>query len=131
MTELRGAQCLLTKRRATNELPYRGAAQLLRKKASAEGLMPGLGFAATSRRLFLLLFLLVLVLDPQGLKLTEKGHRKGVSLSREALVNGDAALAVTLKASLAKQAGHARCLQAKSLSLRRGAFTARGFSCSN
>lgn len=42
-----------------------------------------------------------LTIDPQGLKLTEKGHRKGVALSWQALVNGDAALAAALQASVA------------------------------
>jgi len=41
-----------------------------------------------------------LVLDPQGLKLAEKGHRRGVELSWKDLVSGDAALATALKASL-------------------------------
>ena len=42
-----------------------------------------------------------LTIDPDGLKLTEKGHRKGVALSWPSLVNGDAALAVALQASVA------------------------------
>lgn len=41
-----------------------------------------------------------LVLDPDGLKLTEKGRRRGVTLLWKDLVSGDAALAVALKASL-------------------------------
>lgn len=41
-----------------------------------------------------------LVLDPDGLKLTEKGHRRGVELLWKDLVSGDAALASALKASL-------------------------------
>ncbi|MGN6280309.1 hypothetical protein [Frateuria sp.] len=41
-----------------------------------------------------------LVLDPAGLKLTEKGRRRGVTLLWKDLVSGDAALAVALKASL-------------------------------
>jgi hypothetical protein len=41
-----------------------------------------------------------LTLDPQGLKLTEKGHRRGVELSWKDLVSGDAALATALQASL-------------------------------
>ena len=43
-----------------------------------------------------------LTIDPQGLKLVEKGHRKGIALAWEDLVNGDAALAVALQASLAQ-----------------------------
>ena len=41
-----------------------------------------------------------LVLDPDGLKLTEKGHRRGVELLWKDLISGDAALASALKASL-------------------------------
>lgn len=41
-----------------------------------------------------------LIIDPTGLKLAEKGHRRGVSLNWEDLVNGDAAIAAALKASL-------------------------------
>jgi hypothetical protein len=43
-----------------------------------------------------------LVLDPDGLRLVPKGKRKGVSLAWRDLVNGDAALAAALQASLAK-----------------------------
>jgi hypothetical protein len=42
-----------------------------------------------------------LVLDPDGLRLVPKGKRKGVSLAWRDLVNGDAALAAALQASLA------------------------------
>lgn len=42
-----------------------------------------------------------LTIDSAGLKLTEKGRRKGTTLSWQALVNGDAALAVALQASVA------------------------------
>ena len=42
-----------------------------------------------------------LVLDPEGLKLAQKGHRRGVELSWKDLVSGDAALATALQASLA------------------------------
>ena len=42
----------------------------------------------------------VLTIDPSGLKLTRKGHRKGQELSWKALVSGDAALASALTASL-------------------------------
>jgi len=41
-----------------------------------------------------------LTLGPQGLKLTEKGHRKGIELKWEDLVDGDAALAAALNASV-------------------------------
>jgi hypothetical protein len=42
-----------------------------------------------------------LTIDAQGLKLVAKGHRKGYALAWSALVNGDAALATALTASLA------------------------------
>ena len=41
-----------------------------------------------------------LTLDPDGLKLVAKGHRKGIELKWEALVGGDAALATALNASV-------------------------------
>lgn len=41
-----------------------------------------------------------LTLDPNGLKLVEKGRRKGLELRWEDLVSGDAALASGLQASL-------------------------------
>lgn len=41
-----------------------------------------------------------LTVDPEGLKLVRKGHRKGLDLRWEDLVNGDAALATALQASL-------------------------------
>lgn len=41
-----------------------------------------------------------LTIDPDGLKLVEKGRRKGIELKWEDLVNGDAALAAALQASV-------------------------------
>lgn len=41
-----------------------------------------------------------LTLDPEGMKLVRKGHRKGLDLRWEDLVSGDAALATALQASL-------------------------------
>ncbi|MGZ8993720.1 MAG: hypothetical protein ACXW16_06865 [Burkholderiaceae bacterium] len=41
-----------------------------------------------------------LTLGPAGLKLTEKGHRKGIDLKWEDLVGGDVALAAALNASV-------------------------------
>jgi len=41
-----------------------------------------------------------LTIDPLGLKLVEKGRRKGLELSWQDLVSGDAALASALQASL-------------------------------
>ena len=46
--------------------------------------------------------LYTLTIDPQHLKLTEKGHRKGVDLAWRDLVNGDAALAMALQATIAQ-----------------------------
>ena len=45
----------------------------------------------------------VVAIDPRGLKLTRKGHRKGVELEWKSLVSGDAALAVALNASLRRE----------------------------
>ena len=42
-----------------------------------------------------------LTIDPDGLKLVEKGRRKGTALRWADLVNGDAALAAALQASVA------------------------------
>jgi hypothetical protein len=40
-----------------------------------------------------------LTIDPMGLKLVEKGRRKGIELAWLDLITGDAALAVALQAS--------------------------------
>ena len=45
-----------------------------------------------------------LTIDPEGLKLVEKGHRKGHELRWADLVSGEAALAVALNASLERTA---------------------------
>ncbi len=42
-----------------------------------------------------------LTIDPDGLKLMPKGKRNGLTLKWTELVNGDAALATALQASLA------------------------------
>jgi hypothetical protein len=42
-----------------------------------------------------------LTIAPQGLKLVEKGHRKGIELDWIDLLNGDAALAAALNAAVA------------------------------
>jgi hypothetical protein len=47
----------------------------------------------------------MLTIDPQGLKLTVKGRRIGQELLWDDLVSGQAALAVALNASLAKESG--------------------------
>jgi hypothetical protein len=39
-----------------------------------------------------------LTLDPEGLRLAEKGHRRGIHLRWKDLVNGDAAIAAALNA---------------------------------
>jgi hypothetical protein len=41
-----------------------------------------------------------LTLGPTGLKLTEKGHRRGIELKWEDVIGGDAALAAALNASV-------------------------------
>ena len=43
----------------------------------------------------------IVTLSPDGMKLTEKGRRKGQELAWKDLVSGEAALAVALNASLA------------------------------
>jgi hypothetical protein len=42
----------------------------------------------------------IIALSPAGLKITLKGKRKGLELSWNALISGDAALAVALNASV-------------------------------
>ena len=44
----------------------------------------------------------IVTLTPEGLKLVPKGKRKGQELAWQALVSGDAALAVALNASLGR-----------------------------
>ena len=41
-----------------------------------------------------------LMIDPDGLKLTEKGKRKGIELRWSDVVSGDAGLAAALQASV-------------------------------
>jgi hypothetical protein len=45
------------------------------------------------------------VLDAQGLKITRKAHRKGIELKWNDLINGDAAVAAALNASVGEQQG--------------------------
>jgi len=42
-------------------------------------------------------------LSPEGLKLVQKGKRKGVELAWQSMVSGEAALATALNASVAPQ----------------------------
>ena len=42
-----------------------------------------------------------LLIDPDGLKLTEKGKRNGIALKWADLLNGDAAVAAALQGSIA------------------------------
>jgi hypothetical protein len=42
----------------------------------------------------------IVAISPDGLKLTLKGHRKGLELKWESLISGEAALAVALNASV-------------------------------
>jgi hypothetical protein len=44
----------------------------------------------------------IVALSPEGLKITQKGRRKGLELAWSALVSGDAALAVALNASVGR-----------------------------
>jgi len=44
----------------------------------------------------------VLTIDSNGFKLIRKGRRKGIEIAWQALVSGDAAMAVALNASLGK-----------------------------
>ena len=44
----------------------------------------------------------VLTIDADGFKLTKKGRRKGIEIAWRDLVNGDAAMAVALNASVGK-----------------------------
>jgi len=45
----------------------------------------------------------IVTISPLTLKLTPKGKRKGLELNWEALVNGDAALAAALNASVSRK----------------------------
>jgi hypothetical protein len=47
----------------------------------------------------------MIAISPEGLKVTEKGKRKGLELSWKALISGDAALATALNASLERERG--------------------------
>jgi hypothetical protein len=42
----------------------------------------------------------ILAISPEGLKLTQKGRRKGQELTWKALISGEAALATALNASI-------------------------------
>ena len=44
----------------------------------------------------------VLTIDPDGFRLTRKGHRRGVAIAWADLASGEAALAVALNASLGR-----------------------------
>jgi len=44
----------------------------------------------------------VVTIDPAGFKLTKKGRRKGIEISWADLLNGEAAMAVALNASLGR-----------------------------
>jgi hypothetical protein len=47
----------------------------------------------------------IVAISPEGLKLTQKGKRKGQELAWKDLVSGDAALAVALNASVGTTEG--------------------------
>jgi hypothetical protein len=55
---------------------------------------------ALRRELFINSRAYIVSISPQGLKLTLKGKRKGLELHWDALISGDAALAVALNASV-------------------------------
>jgi hypothetical protein len=44
----------------------------------------------------------VLTVDPDGLKLTKKGRRKGIEIAWKDLVSGDAAMTAALNASVGR-----------------------------
>lgn len=44
----------------------------------------------------------MITIDPTGLKVTEKGHRKGIEIAWKDLMSGDAGLAAALHASVEK-----------------------------
>lgn len=48
----------------------------------------------------------VLTLTPDGMKLTQKGRRKGLMLAWDDLVSGEAAIATALNATLAQVTRH-------------------------
>jgi hypothetical protein len=56
----------------------------------------------------------IVAISPLTLKLTPKGKRKGLELSWESLVGGDAALAAALNASIGTLEGHTRPRQTES-----------------
>lgn len=45
------------------------------------------------------------VMDAQGLKITRKAHRRGIELRWADLINGDAAVAAALNASVGEEEG--------------------------
>ena len=45
------------------------------------------------------------VLDAQGIKITRKAHRRGIELKWSDMINGDAAVAAALNASVANEQG--------------------------
>ncbi|HET6905381.1 MAG TPA: hypothetical protein VFH52_00355 [Rhodanobacteraceae bacterium] len=46
-----------------------------------------------------------LTIDPEGMKLVEKGHRNGVDLRWKDMLSGDAGLATALQASVNQRRG--------------------------
>ncbi|HEY0231329.1 MAG TPA: hypothetical protein VGC55_08760 [Dokdonella sp.] len=44
--------------------------------------------------------LYTITIDPTGVKIVEKGHRKGIELTGSEMLSGDAGLAAALQASL-------------------------------
>jgi hypothetical protein len=46
----------------------------------------------------------MITIAPEGLKVVEKGHRKGLELSWKDIISGDAGLSAALQASVDKSA---------------------------
>jgi len=67
----------------------------------------------------------LLAISPEGLKLTVKGRRKGLELHWDALVSGDAALAVALNASLGQLEAKAPALRKETTRAAKAAVVAR------
>jgi|SRR5450432_3836809 len=67
----------------------------------------------------------VITLNPEALKITEKGHRLGLELKWAEIVSGESALAVALHASLGKFEGAATAPAGKATARAKGATGAR------
>jgi hypothetical protein len=68
----------------------------------------------------------VITLNPEALKITEKGHRLGLELKWAEIVSGESALAVALHASLGKFEGAATAPAGKAKELPKRTARAKG-----